>query len=71
MRSFKMPKLKTKKGAAKRFRLTKKGKVKYHPCGKGHLLTKKRATRLKDLRRAKVIENKKDAKYIKRMLPYG
>ena len=31
-----MPKLKTKKGVAKRFKITKKGKIKYHPgdkCG--------------------------------------
>lgn len=66
-----MPKLKTKKGVAKRFKLTKKGKVKYHPCGKSHLLTGKEPERLRHLRKPKTIENKKDKKYIRRMLPYG
>ena len=66
-----MPKLKTKKGVAKRLRLTKKGKIKYSPCGKGHLLTHKKSSRLRRLRRAHAIEGKKDIKYIKRMLPYG
>lgn len=66
-----MPKLKTKKGVRKRFKLTKNKKVKYFPCGKGHLLTGKKPKRLRALRRADVIESKKDTKYIKRMLPYG
>ncbi len=66
-----MPKLKTKKGAAKRFRITKKGKIQYATCGKGHLLTSKETKRLRHLRRSKVIESRKDIKYLKRMLPYG
>ena len=66
-----MPKLKTKKGAAKRFALTKKRKIKYSPGGKSHLLSSKEPERLRRLRRAGVIENKKEAKYLKRMLPYG
>ena len=36
-----MPKLKTSRGTAKRFRLTKKGKVKRGMAGKSHILTKK------------------------------
>ncbi|OGX19335.1 MAG: 50S ribosomal protein L35 [Omnitrophica WOR_2 bacterium RBG_13_44_8] len=66
-----MPKLKTRKGVAKRFSLTKKGRVKYHPGGKSHLLSGKEGERLRSLRRPKVIESAKDTKYIKRMLPYG
>jgi len=66
-----MPKLKTKKGAAKRFRFTKKKKLKYSPCGKGHLLSTKKPKRLRRLRKKDIIESKKDIKYIKRMLPYG
>jgi len=66
-----MPKLKTKKGVAKRLRLTKKGKVKYHACGKSHLLSGKTSKRIRHLRRSKIIEGKKEVKYIKRMLPYG
>lgn len=66
-----MPKLKTKKGVAKRFKLTKKRKIKYHPCGKSHLATGKETKRIRHLRRSSVIESKKDVKYLKRMLPYG
>lgn len=66
-----MPKLKTKKGVAKRFKLTKTGKYKYPQCGKSHLLTSKGASRLRRLRKARTVEAKKDIKYLKRMLPYG
>jgi large subunit ribosomal protein L35 len=66
-----MPKLKSKKGVVKRFKLTKKGKIKYPLCGKSHLLTGKKSKRLRYLRRRKILEGKKDIKYIKRMLPYG
>jgi large subunit ribosomal protein L35 len=66
-----MPKLKTRKGVAKRFRFTKKGKIKYSTCGKSHLLTGKKTKRIRFLRRAKIIGGKKDIKYIKRMLPYS
>ncbi|OGX39948.1 MAG: 50S ribosomal protein L35 [Omnitrophica WOR_2 bacterium RIFCSPLOWO2_01_FULL_41_12] len=66
-----MPKLKTKKGVAKRFRLTKKGKIKYSPSGKSHLLTGKEPERLRHLGKSATIKSKKDTKYLKRMLPYG
>lgn len=66
-----MPKLKTKKGVVKRFKITKKGKVKYLPCGKSHLLSGKDASRLRRMRRKRIVGGKKDIKYIKRMLPYG
>jgi large subunit ribosomal protein L35 len=66
-----MPKLKTKKGVAKRFKLTKKKKIKFHPGGKSHLGTAKEPERLRRLRRADILKNKKEVKYLKRMLPYG
>jgi large subunit ribosomal protein L35 len=66
-----MRKLKTKKGAAKRFKLTKSGKIKYDPCGGSHILTNKKGKRIRRLRKAKIVENKKEIKYLKRMLPYG
>jgi len=66
-----MPKLKTKKGAAKRFKLTKKGKITYSSGGKSHLLSSKRPGRLRRLRRPATLGGKKEAKYIKRILPYG
>ena len=66
-----MPKLKTKKGVAKRFRLTKRGKVVYKAGGKRHLATSKEPERLRYLRRSKTIKLKKSLKYLRRMLPYG
>jgi large subunit ribosomal protein L35 len=66
-----MSKLKTKKGVAKRFKLTKKRKIKYVPCGKGHLLSEKKPGRLRRLRRGQLVESSKDIKFLKRMLPYG
>ncbi len=66
-----MPKLKTKKGLAKRVRLTKSGKVKYPTCGKSHLASSKTTKRIRQLRKARTVDGKKDIKYIKRMLPYG
>ena len=66
-----MSKLKTKKGVAKRFKLTKSGKVKYDPCGGSHLQTSKKSKRVRSLRKARTVENKKELKYLKRMLPYG
>jgi len=66
-----MPKLKTKKGVAKRFRLTKRGKVIYRSGGKSHLATGKEPERLRHLRRPKTIRLKKSLKYLRRELPYG
>jgi len=66
-----MGKLKTKKGVAKRLRLTKRGKLKYAPCGKSHLLSSKKTGRIRRLRRARTVGDRKQAKYIKRLLPYG
>ena len=64
-------KLKTKKGVAKRFKLTKKGRIKFRPSGKSHLNTNKRQSHLRRLRKAKTLPNKKDEQQLKRMLPYG
>lgn len=66
-----MPKLKTKKGVSKRFKMTKKRKVKYLAGGKSHLLSSKKKARLRRLRRGKVLSDKKKAGYLKRLLPYG
>ena len=66
-----MPKLKTKKGVAKRFKLSKTGKIKHASGGKSHLLSNKTAKRLRRLRRLIVLGAGKEVKYLKRMLPYG
>lgn len=65
-----MPKLKTKKGVAKRFKVSKKGKIKYSTGGKSHLSTSKKTKKLRKLRRRRTLEGKKEAKFLKKMLPY-
>ncbi|MFA4888945.1 MAG: 50S ribosomal protein L35 [Candidatus Omnitrophota bacterium] len=65
-----MPKLKTKKGVAKRFKLTKRGKIKYSPGGKGHLASCKETKHLRRLRRRDTLTQAKRVKFIKKMLPY-
>jgi large subunit ribosomal protein L35 len=66
-----MPKLKTKPGVAKRFKITKKGKVKYSPGGKSHLASSKKTKKIRDLKRRRTLAGKKEARFIKSMLPYG
>ena len=66
-----MGKLKTKRGVAKRFKLTKKGKIKYTLGGKSHLASSKKAKRMRKLRKRGILNNKTEMKYFKRMLPYG
>ncbi|MDI6605924.1 MAG: 50S ribosomal protein L35 [Candidatus Omnitrophota bacterium] len=65
-----MGKLKTKKGVKKRFKLTKKGKVKHATCGKGHLLSHKKSARLRRMRKLRLLAGANQVKYIKRLLPY-
>lgn len=65
-----MPKMKTHRGAAKRFKKTAKGKVKRSKAYKSHILTKKSQKRKRNLRKADLVA-KSDEKQIKRMLPYG
>lgn len=65
-----MPKLKTNRGAAKRFRITKSGKVKASHAFKNHILTKKKMNRKRKLRKGFTI-NEADVKAIRNLLPYG
>lgn len=62
-----MPKKKTNKAAAKRFRITAKGKVSYSKGGAGHLMASKSRKRKRDLR-SKGILSKVEAKRVKEML---
>jgi len=64
-----MPKLKTKKGVAKRFKLTKKGKIKYSRGGKSHLASSKEPRHLRRLRKRAILKAAKLRKFIKKMLP--
>jgi large subunit ribosomal protein L35 len=63
-----MPKMKTHKGATKRFKLTASGKVKRFKAFKSHILTKKSPKRKRNLRRPGVIATKGDEKRMKRLL---
>ena len=62
-----MPKIKTNRGAAKRFRLTGTGKVKRRKAYSSHILTKKSTKRKRKLRK-QTIAAKADVSRIKRML---
>ncbi len=53
-----MPKQKTHKGAAKRFKLTAKGKVKRNHSMKNHILTKKSTKRKRNLRHSTLVAGK-------------
>jgi large subunit ribosomal protein L35 len=68
-RSNKMPKLKTHRGAAKRFSVTGKGKIKRSKAYTSHILTPKTAKRKRQLRKAAILD-KRDTAGIKRLIPY-
>ncbi|HEU4747068.1 MAG TPA: 50S ribosomal protein L35 [Gemmatimonadaceae bacterium] len=63
-----MPKMKTHKGAKKRFKITGSGKVKRMRAFKSHILTKKSSKRKRHLRQATTIQTNGEVKNIKRLL---
>jgi large subunit ribosomal protein L35 len=65
-----MPKMKTHRGAAKRFRIATNGKIKRKKAYHSHILTKKSPKRKRNLRKGTFIAPVEEKK-IKRMLPYG
>ena len=65
-----MPKLKTHKGAAKRFRFTASGKIKRGKSHARHILTKKSAKRKRKLDQDTYV-SEGDQKRVEKMLPYG
>ena len=65
-----MPKIKTNRGAAKRFRKTSSGKVRRRKAFASHILTKKSTKRKRNLR-ASTLVNKANSKAIKRLIPYA
>ncbi|MBI5375146.1 MAG: 50S ribosomal protein L35 [Candidatus Schekmanbacteria bacterium] len=65
-----MPKLKTKKSAAKRFKLTASGKVKRHTAYGSHILTSKTRKRKRGLRKNNLVSST-EAKNVKMMIPYN
>jgi large subunit ribosomal protein L35 len=64
-----MPKLKTKKGLVKRFKVTGKGKVKRKKAGMGHLLAHKTRKRKRQLRKAALV-SRSEEKTIRMLLPH-
>ncbi|MGY0556400.1 50S ribosomal protein L35 [Lysobacter sp. A286] len=65
-----MPKMKTHRGAAKRFRKIASGKFKCGHANRSHILTKKTTKRKRNLRQANHVRAE-DAGRIARMLPYA
>ena len=65
-----MPKLKTHKGAAKRFKATKSGKFLHKKAHRRHILTSKPAKRKRHLRGSKLVDAGDELK-IRHMLPYA
>jgi large subunit ribosomal protein L35 len=65
-----MPKLKTKSGVKKRFKITATGKVKVGVAGKRHRLISHNAKYIRQNRGTKVMADA-DAKHVKRWAPYG
>lgn len=62
-----MPKMKTHKGTAKRFRLTKRGKVMRMKAGRSHLRRKKRQSLNRDFRHAVPSEVNSTVKLVKQV----
>ncbi|MFV1951543.1 MAG: 50S ribosomal protein L35 [Nitrospinota bacterium] len=65
-----MPKIKTNKGAAKRFKRISSGKIKRGKAYTSHILTSKTTKRKRCLRRSDMVD-KADEKRIKRLIPYN
>ena len=64
-----MPKIKTNRGAAKRFKKTGTGKIKAKRAFARHILTKKAANRKRGLRRPKLVD-KANLKRTEKLIPY-
>lgn len=64
-----MPKLKTKKAAAKRFKKTGTGELKRMKAYKSHILTKKSAKRKRNLRKSTLTDST-NIKTMKKIMPY-
>ena len=63
-------KLKTHRGAAKRFKVTGTGKITRHHAFARHILTKKASNRKRHLGKSAVVSDA-DTPSVRKMLPYG
>jgi large subunit ribosomal protein L35 len=57
-----MPKMKSNRGAAKRFRVTASGKIKKHSAFHSHILTKKSSKRKRKLRQEGIVSDADSAR---------
>lgn len=64
-----MPKMKTSRSAAKRFKLTGTGKLKRNKAYKRHILTKKTTKNKRNLRKSTITDTT-NVKTMKKILPY-
>ncbi len=64
-----MPKMKTNRGAAKRFKATGTGKIVRNKAYASHILTKKSTKRKRNLRKSGIVDES-NLRGIKRILPY-
>ncbi len=64
-----MPKLKTNRAAAKRFKKTGTGKIKRMKGHKSHILTKKTRKRKRNLRQGTLV-SQEDSRRVRLMIPY-
>lgn len=64
-----MPKLKTNRGAAKRFKVTGKGKIVRSKAYASHILTKKTRKKKRNLRKDGLVDQSNIAS-VKKMIPY-
>lgn len=64
-----MPKIKTKRGAAKRFKTTGSGKIVRNKAFANHILTKKSTKRKRNLRKSTLVSSA-NLKQVARMIPY-
>jgi len=64
-----MPKMKTQRGAAKRFKKTASGKIKRYKAYKTHILTKMSPKRKRQLRRPGLV-SKADRRRVEALIPY-
>jgi large subunit ribosomal protein L35 len=69
-KEMKMPKLKTKSGAKKRFKMTGTGKVKVQAQGKRHGMIKRTAKFVRNARGTMVLGDS-DARIVKKYMPYA
>lgn len=63
-----MPKMKSNRGACKRFKVTKSGLVKHRKMNRNHILTKKVTKRQRHLRQGGILQNNAEARTIRTLI---